>query len=520
MYFFTQKNKKKMKIVILLIAMIVTIIILLLTNTHYNIVFKDDDGTILYTEKVKKETFPIFNGEIQYYEEKEFVGWYPEIVKATCDKEYTAVYSYKQTKEKQDKYYKITFYDSDGITILETIEVKEGTIPKYDESIKAYPDEFEGWDKELDEANKNTSYIAKVHEHIWNLIESKEETCTEDGYNKYECVKCYSSFTQIIKAKKHNYLDSNVILPTCTSDGYTEHFCINCGDRYTDNDIPALGHDYVLIEADKTVDEGDNKTSHYDVYKCSRCEEEREEFLYMDFDFLGNTQEFTVPADGLYLLEIWGAQGGGANGGKGAYAYGKIELHESDVLYVVIGGQGTKRDGGFNGGGRGQKQAGAVSPSAYGGGGATHIATSNGLLSELKDLKENILIVAGAGGGASESGKQGGAGGYNGEDGIGGSLNGKGGTQTTGGAAGDADVEAGSFGQGGNNDGVQSKSGTWGSGGGGGGYYGGGASSWNRGVDNSSGGGGGSSYIDVLIDANVDSGINTGNGKARITPIS
>ena len=50
-------------------------------------------------------------------------------------------------------------------------------------------------------------------------------------------------------------------------------------------------------------------------------------------------QEFTVPEGegGWYRIELWGAQGGGSNGGLGAYTSGIIELKESDHLYFYVG---------------------------------------------------------------------------------------------------------------------------------------------------------------------------------------
>ena len=59
-------------------------------------------------------------------------------------------------------------------------------------------------------------------------------------------------------------------------------------------------------------------------------------------------QEFIVPEgqSGWYRIELWGAQGGGNNGGLGAYTSGKIKLIEGDVLYFEVGKQGTDTTGG------------------------------------------------------------------------------------------------------------------------------------------------------------------------------
>ena len=124
-------------------------------------------------------------------------------------------------------------------------------------------------------------------------------------------------------------------------------------------------------------------------------------------------------------METWGAQGGSFNstyiGGYGDYSTGVALLNKNEDIYVVIGGQGksglaemtvTYGDGGYNGGGsRAGYNCGGCYFYSSGGGGATHIATKPGLLSELEEFKgtysdvtgtynsSEILIVSGGGGG-------------------------------------------------------------------------------------------------------------------------
>ena len=209
---------------------------------------------------------------------------------------------------------------------------------------------------------------------------------------------------------------------------------------------------------------------------------------------------YTVPATGLYKLEVWGAQGGQystTTPGYGSYSVGYANLSKGTILYIVNGGSGitaaasaTFTDGGYNGGGKANYGAGT-------GGGATHIATVNGLLSTLSSQTGNILIVAGGGGGTgvyntNETGGSGGGisgvtGGHNSSSWQGG---GGGGTQTAGGTLGSGSVlgTVGTFGFGGS--GGYETTYAQGAGGGGGGYYGGAGGSARNG-----GGGGGSGYI-------------------------
>ncbi|MBT2630676.1 hypothetical protein J7E76_16430 [Bacillus sp. ISL-101] len=237
-----------------------------------------------------------------------------------------------------------------------------------------------------------------------------------------------------------------------------------------------------------------------------------------DFQYTGNVQSFTVPYTGTYKLETWGAQGGNdtANvptiyhqGGLGGYAEGEVSLTKGETIYVVVGGKGadtrTSTNGGYNGGGN------SVHGSA--GGGATHIATADGLLASLSNDKSAVLIVAGGGGGVDYGGKRDMDGGYAGGISGGPSYgNNKTATQTNG----------NSFGQG---EPVSSM--TFDSGAGGGGWYGG---YHGESKNQYSYGGGGSSYIGGVSDGETIEGNQsvpspsgetetgkTGKGYARIT---
>ena len=145
------------------------------------------------------------------------------------------------------------------------------------------------------------------------------------------------------------------------------------------------------------------------VYAEGKLVDASENTVYT-FDYTGSEQMFNVPITGDYLLETWGASGGNANGyfgGYGGYSRGIIQLNRGDKLYISVGGQGIEDSSddslGYNGGG-------ISSPNevnlgfASSGGGATHIATSSGLLSELNKKKSSILIVSGGGGAANKRG--------------------------------------------------------------------------------------------------------------------
>lgn len=231
-----------------------------------------------------------------------------------------------------------------------------------------------------------------------------------------------------------------------------------------------------------------------------------------EFDYTGDVQEYTVPADGTYRLEAWGAQGGGIDlydkstwpryaqgyevGGKGGYAAGDVHLKKGTVLYVYVGGTTTTGKGGWNGGGS--------HPHAnvnYGGGGGTDFSLSDNYDTH---WYSRILTAGGGGGALLYPGENGyAAGGYGGypEGQIGQDNNdyGAGGTQTSGGYTSHLNIgriSHGSFGLGGTDNWCNEQLGQ-----GGGGWYGGGAGG---GSGRNGAGGGGSSHAYTQADASVD----------------
>lgn len=93
---------------------------------------------------------------------------------------------------------------------------------------------------------------------------------------------------------------------------------------------------------------------------------------------------YTFKKGKTYLIEAYGASGGGgtvgtgaSHGGYGGYTTGIFEPTADTTLYYYVGGKGTAASalgagGGYNGGGHG-------GPSGYGGGGMTHVSTTQNL---------------------------------------------------------------------------------------------------------------------------------------------
>ena len=124
------------------------------------------------------------------------------------------------------------------------------------------------------------------------------------------------------------------------------------------------------------------------------------------FSYTGSVQEYTVPRNGYYYIEMAGASGGlnDTRLGLGAKTSGYVELKAGEKLYFYVGKQGTApntncRTSGyeFNGGGI------AVQSQVSGrcgatGGGATDVRLVGGSWDNTSSLISRIM-VAGAGGG-------------------------------------------------------------------------------------------------------------------------
>lgn len=127
--------------------------------------------------------------------------------------------------------------------------------------------------------------------------------------------------------------------------------------------------------------------------------------VYEYFNYTGAVQYFVAPATGKYTITAAGACGGQEDNdidagsfcpGHGGGVSGTVKLNEGDILYIYVGGAGSKNDtkGGYNGGG-------ATGLYGYSGGGATHIAkVDRGTLSNYKNHTDDLILVAGGGGGS------------------------------------------------------------------------------------------------------------------------
>ena len=86
----------------------------------------------------------------------------------------------------------------------------------------------------VDPATGNHSYV---------VTDSKNATCTEDGYKVETCDVCGDEKTTTLTAPGHDYDDGVPTPPTCHDNGYITYTC-GCGDvvTITDPNQPAINH--------------------------------------------------------------------------------------------------------------------------------------------------------------------------------------------------------------------------------------------------------------------------------------
>lgn len=133
---------------------------------EYKVIFKNYDGSILYTDFVNYGQNAIYMGDIpQKDNDKDgnkytFIGWDVEYNNVTSDLIVTAQFSENKLE------YVVTFKNYDGSVLL-TILVKHGDNAFYNlsnpirENDSKYQYEFIGWDKDLNNIVTDTEFIAQ-----------------------------------------------------------------------------------------------------------------------------------------------------------------------------------------------------------------------------------------------------------------------------------------------------------------------------------------------------------------------
>ena len=248
----------------------------------YTVTWKNDDGTVLKTEKVNYGAMPTYGGiptksaDAQYT--YCFAGWTPEVAPVMGDVTYSAVYT------KQLRSYTVKWVNWDGTTLREDT-VPYGTVPAYGaadptraaDAKNTYA--FSGWDKEITAVTGNVTYTAQFtaacRHADTTLCNVKDATCTEDGYTgDTYCLDCGVKLSDgaVIPAKGHTEVIDPAVEPTCTKTGLTEgKHCSVCNEIIAAQEVvPAKGHTEVI---DSAVEPTCTETGLTEGKHCSVCNE-------------------------------------------------------------------------------------------------------------------------------------------------------------------------------------------------------------------------------------------------------
>lgn len=103
--------------------------------------------------------------------------------------------------------------------------------------------------------------------HDYTSVVVREASCQQGGLEIHSCKRCGSFYTENTSMTDHRYQTKN-IAAICTKNGYTEHICIDCGYKYI-TDLTALArHDYrEKVTAPTCTEKG------FTTYTCRNCDD-------------------------------------------------------------------------------------------------------------------------------------------------------------------------------------------------------------------------------------------------------
>lgn len=215
----------------------------------------------------------------------------------------------------------------------------------------------DGWE-EYDTCNTcNYTSFKKIEAlgHDYKLVESKDPTCIDKGYKKYQCTRCNDEKQEEIEVLGHDIIHYEKEDATCEHEGHEEYdICSRCGYHTEIITIPQTDHEF-----EETVVEATVNSTGYVLKKCKHCEEEimeyknplnrsDEQLQDLKVLFIGNSFtnyntmvkcfEYIAEAQGIRVSVVKVAYGS-------AYLYNFIEGKDGKYLsYVDEATRNTKFD--------------------------------------------------------------------------------------------------------------------------------------------------------------------------------
>lgn len=147
-------------------------------------------------------------------------------------------------------------------------------------------------------AETDSRVIEKLpHTHNY-VTDTKEATCTTDGYVKKTCT-CGSVISTVIPATGHQYGEAVTVKATCTEKGSSTLTCENCGHTEV-TELTATGHHYAEAEKQAATCEAAGSVT----YQCTNCNDSYTETIEkLEHDYaVTSTIEATCTEAG-YTLE-------------------------------------------------------------------------------------------------------------------------------------------------------------------------------------------------------------------------
>lgn len=184
-----------------------------------------------------------------------------------------------------------------------------------------------------------TGNVTEKLGHDYQLKDHKDATCTEAGYDYYECSRdALHNYTEAIPATDHMY-GKEVVEPTCTEPGYTRYTCAYCGDSYTTDEKPELGHEEVVISGQNPTCEAEGWTESSYCQRCGKTLTAQETIPALGHDW--NTTStgvdncvnvsFRHENETITLCPICGVQ-------NGTQRLNKVTLYTAHAKLVVLRG--------------------------------------------------------------------------------------------------------------------------------------------------------------------------------------
>ena len=178
--------------------------------------------------------------------------------------------------------------------------------------------------------------------HEYKLVESKEASCTENGYEKYHCNLCGGDKKETLKKLGHSMKDVRRVEPTGDKDGEYVQRCTRCGYEKIEA-LPMLkktaehkAESSARKETAPTAEPVDTSVTYDDIYNAYKENE-----LLANDTYRYNRYRITATIDGMSTGGLLNMTGGATLtmearvGNTLVYFYAEFEKDQEDALKTV-----------------------------------------------------------------------------------------------------------------------------------------------------------------------------------------